>query len=158
MPFRAGALVVLRARPFTALRAGALVALRAGALVVLRVVLRVAFRAVLRAGAFVALRAVLRVFAVLRAGALVVLRAAFVVFLAGVRPAVRDFLASDFDVFDADLLAFLARLLPLRAADARVLLTRRLADFLALPVEPATRFSAAEAAFLIAAMESPTAS
>ncbi len=156
VPFRAGALVVLRALLFTALRAGALVDLRAGARVVLRVAFRVAFRAVLRAGALVAF--LVRAFAVLRAGALVVLRAAFVVFLAVVRPVARDFLASDFDVFDADLLAFLARPPPLRAAVARVAVTRRLADFLALPAVFATRFSAAVAAFLIAAMPSPIAS
>jgi hypothetical protein len=111
----------------------------------------VAFRAALRAGALAAF--LVRAFVALRAGALVVLRAVFVVFLvAVVRPAARDFLASDFDVFEADLLAFLAKPLPLRAAVARVVLTRRLAACLALPVVPATRFSAAEAAFLIAAM------
>ena len=162
VPFRAGALVVLRALPFTVLRAGALVDFRAGARVVLRVVFRVALRAValragalravlrafvvLRAGALVALRTVFRAFAVLRAGALVVLRAALVVLRAVVRPVARDFLASDFDVLDADLLAFLARLLP-----------RRWAVCLALPVAPATRFSAAEAAFLMAVIESPIA-
>jgi hypothetical protein len=74
------------------------------------------------------------------------LRAALVVF----RAVVLDRLASDFEVFDADLVAFLAV--------ARVLFTRRLAACLALPVVPATRFSADAAAFLIAAMESPTAS
>jgi hypothetical protein len=101
---------------------------------------------------------VLRAALVVLRAALVVLRAALVVFLAAVvRPAL-DFLASDFDVLDADLLAFLARPLPFRAAVARVLLTRRLATCLALPVVPATRFSAAVAAFLIAAIASPTAS
>jgi hypothetical protein len=111
----------------------------------------------LRAGAFAAFR--VRAFTVLRAGALVVLRADFVVFLAAeVRPTAFDLLARDFDVFDADLLAFLARMLPFRAADALVVLTRRFATCLALPVVPATRFSAAEAVFLIAVMESPTSS
>jgi len=157
VPFRAGALVVLRARPFAALRAGDLAVLRAGARVVLRVALRVVFRAALRAGALVAflvLAFVVLAFVALRAGAFVVLRAAFVVFLAGVRPAALDFLASDLDVFEADLLAFLASPLPLRAADARVVLTRRLAACLV----PVTRFSAAVAAFLIAVIGSPIAS
>ncbi len=154
MPLRAGALVVLRTLPFFAvLRAGALavlraVVLRAGARVALRVVfrgaLRVVLRAVLRAGALVVF--LVRAFVALRAGALVVLRVALVAlvaFLPAVRPAALVLLATDFDVFDADVVAFF---------------TRRLAVRLALPVVPATRFSAAVTAFLIAAIESPTAS
>ena len=88
----------------------------------------------LRAGALVVLRT-LPFFAVLRV-ALVALRPA-------VRPAALVLLATVFDVFDADEVAFF---------------TRRLAVRLALPVVLATRFSAAVAAFLIAAIESPTAS
>jgi hypothetical protein len=160
VPLRAGALVVLRALPFfAALRAGALVVLRAvflravlraGARVALRVVFRVDLRAlvVLRAGALVALRVVFRVDlrVDLRAGALVVLRAALVVF----RAVFLGRLAADFDVLEADLVAFLAL--------GRVVFARRLAAGLALPLVLATRFSADAAAFLIAAMESPTAS
>jgi len=147
VPLRAGALVVLRTLPFFAvLRAGALAVLRAavlraGARVVLRVVFRAALRAVLRAGALVAF--LVRAFVALRAGALVVLRVALVALRPAVRPAALVLLATVFDVFDADVVAFF---------------TRRLAVRLALPVVLATRFSAAVAAFLIAAIESPTAS
>jgi len=151
VPLRAGALVVLRTLPFFAvLRAGALAVLRAavlraGARVVLRVVfraaLRVVLRAVLRAGALVAF--LVRAFVALRAGALVVLRVALVALRPAVRPAALVLLATVFDVFDADVVAFF---------------TRRLAVRLALPVVLATRFSAAVAAFLIATIESPTAS
>ncbi|TMM14822.1 MAG: hypothetical protein E6G01_11965 [Actinobacteria bacterium] len=84
-----------------------------------------------------------RAFVALRAGALVVLRVALVALRPAVRPAALVLLATVFDVFDADVVAFF---------------TRRLAVRLALPVVLATRFSAAVAAFLIAAIESPTAS
>jgi len=143
VPLRAGALVVLRTLPFFAvLRAGALAVLRAAVLRAgARVVLRVVLRAVLRAGALVAF--LVRAFVALRAGALVVLRVALVALRPAVRPAALVLLATVFDVFDADVVAFF---------------TRRLAVRLALPVVLATRFSAAVAAFLIAAIESPTAS
>ena len=139
VPLRAGALVVLRTLPFFAvLRAGALAVLRAA---VLRAGARVVLRVALRAGALVAF--LVRAFVALRAGALVVLRVALVALRPAVRPAALVLLATVFDVFDADVVAFF---------------TRRLAVRLALPVVLATRFSAAVAAFLIAAIESPTAS